>query len=97
MALPCGLVKQSPGWIVSPICFVSPAEGINREAGGLCCKLFIACKACCQLGRLCQIFGRKSRSLVSGPGIGVMSEFRRGPSRFPRRFGAGPISLVSEH
>ncbi|CAL9001522.1 unnamed protein product [Prunus brigantina] len=40
-------------------------------------------------GRLCQIFGRKSRSLVSGPGIGVMSEFRRGPSRFPRRFGAG--------
>ncbi|CAL2263423.1 unnamed protein product [Prunus armeniaca] len=39
MALPCGLVKQSPGWIVSPICSVSPAEGINREAGGLCCKL----------------------------------------------------------
>ncbi|CAB4289205.1 unnamed protein product [Prunus armeniaca] len=27
MALPCGLVKQSPGWIVSPICSVSPAEG----------------------------------------------------------------------
>ncbi|CAL8076862.1 unnamed protein product [Prunus armeniaca] len=60
MALPCGLVKQSPGWIVFP-------------------------------GRLCQIFGRKSRSLLSGPGIGVMSKFRRGPSRFPRRFGAGPI------
>ncbi|CAL8113137.1 unnamed protein product [Prunus armeniaca] len=37
MALSCGLVKQSPGWIVSPICSVSPAEGINREAGGLCC------------------------------------------------------------
>ncbi|CAL8156430.1 unnamed protein product [Prunus armeniaca] len=61
MALPCGLVKQSPGWIVSP-------------------------------GRLCQIFGRKSQSLLSGPGLRLMSVIRRGPSRIPRKFGAGLVT-----
>ncbi|BBH09318.1 AP2/B3-like transcriptional factor family protein, partial [Prunus dulcis] len=29
------------------------------------------------IGELCRNFGRESRSLVSGPGIGVMSEFQR--------------------
>ncbi|BBG97006.1 hypothetical protein Prudu_005993 [Prunus dulcis] len=32
-------------------------------------------------GRLCQNFGRKSQSLVSGLGIGVMSEFPQDSSR----------------
>ncbi|BBG98894.1 hypothetical protein Prudu_008411 [Prunus dulcis] len=33
-------------------------------------------------GRVCQNFGRESRFLVSEPGIGKMSEQRRGPLRF---------------
>ncbi|CAL9012783.1 unnamed protein product, partial [Prunus brigantina] len=39
----------------------------------------------------CQNFGRKSWSLVSGPGIGVMLITRRDSSQFPRKFGAGPV------
>ncbi|CAL8168610.1 unnamed protein product [Prunus armeniaca] len=42
-------------------------------------------------GRLCQIFGRKSRFLVSGPSIGEMSAQRRGPPRFRGNSGAGPV------
>ncbi|CAL8163123.1 unnamed protein product [Prunus armeniaca] len=45
------------------------------------------------VGRLCQIFGRKSLLLVSGPGIGVMSVLRRDPSQFSRKSGVGPVSL----
>ncbi|BBH05197.1 root hair specific 18 [Prunus dulcis] len=49
------------------------------------------------LGRLCRNFGRKSRSLVSGPGIGVMSGIPKGSSRVLRKFGTGPFieQLVS--
>ena len=41
-------------------------------------------------------FGRKSWFLVSGPGIGVMSEQRRDSPRFLRNSGAGPVILVLE-
>ncbi|CAL2237788.1 unnamed protein product [Prunus armeniaca] len=36
MALPCGLVKQSPGWIVSPAGFVPDSEEIR---GGSCHRM----------------------------------------------------------
>ncbi|XP_016646877.1 PREDICTED: uncharacterized protein LOC103322425 isoform X1 [Prunus mume] len=39
----------------------------------------------------CQNFGRKSRFLVSGPGIGVMLVTKRDSPRFSRKFGAGPV------
>ncbi|KAI5312823.1 hypothetical protein L3X38_041997 [Prunus dulcis] len=38
-------------------------------------------------GRLCQNFGRKSRPLVSGPSIGVMSEFPHDSSQVSRNSG----------
>ncbi|BBN69753.1 hypothetical protein Prudu_1155S000100, partial [Prunus dulcis] len=41
------------------------------------------------LGGLCQNFGKESRFLVSGPGIGVMSEQRRGPLRSTGKFRGG--------
>ncbi|BBH06313.1 hypothetical protein Prudu_017933 [Prunus dulcis] len=44
------------------------------------------------IGRLCRNFGRKSRSLVSGPGIGVMSGIPKGSSQILGKFGAGPFS-----
>ncbi|KAI5345228.1 hypothetical protein L3X38_013105 [Prunus dulcis] len=47
----------------------------------------------CYKGRLCRNFGRKSRSLVSGPGIGVMSGIPKGSSRILGKFGAGPFGL----
>ncbi|BBN70005.1 hypothetical protein Prudu_1332S000200, partial [Prunus dulcis] len=40
-------------------------------------------------GGLCQNFGKESRFLVSGPGIGVMSEQRRGPLRSTGKFRGG--------
>ncbi|BBH01585.1 hypothetical protein Prudu_011889 [Prunus dulcis] len=49
---------------------LSPMVDFTCEAGG-------------HLGILCQNFGRESRFLVSGPGIGKMSEQRLGPLRFP--------------
>ncbi|BBH08366.1 organic cation/carnitine transporter 3 [Prunus dulcis] len=39
------------------------------------------------IGRLCRNFGRKSRSLVSGPGIGVMSGIPKGSSGFWENLG----------
>ncbi|CAL2259504.1 unnamed protein product [Prunus armeniaca] len=42
-------------------------------------------------GRLCQIFGRKSQSLVSGPSIRLMSVIRQGSSRILRKFGVGLV------
>ncbi|BBN69419.1 Putative disease resistance TIR-NBS-LRR class protein [Prunus dulcis] len=44
------------------------------------------------IGRLCRNFGRKSRPLVSGPGIGVMSGIPKDSSRVLGKFGAGPFS-----
>ncbi|BBN70437.1 hypothetical protein Prudu_1474S001800, partial [Prunus dulcis] len=48
------------------------------------------------LGGLCQNFGKESRFLVSGPGIGVMSEQRRGPLRLPGNSGAGPVNFCGD-
>ncbi|BBG92768.1 cyclic nucleotide gated channel 1 [Prunus dulcis] len=45
-------------------------------------------------GRLCRNFGRKSRSLVSGPGIGLMLGIPKDSSRIWRKFGAGPFSAI---
>ncbi|BBH01187.1 cold shock domain protein 1 [Prunus dulcis] len=44
-------------------------------------------------GGLCQNFGKESRFLVSGPGIGVMSEQRRDSLRFPKNSGTGPVNM----
>ncbi|KAI5339292.1 hypothetical protein L3X38_018564 [Prunus dulcis] len=41
-------------------------------------------------GRLCRNFGRKSRSLLSGPGIRVMSAISTGFASGFGKFGAGP-------
>ncbi|BBN68122.1 HXXXD-type acyl-transferase family protein [Prunus dulcis] len=45
-------------------------------------------------GRLCRNFGRKSRSLVSGPGIGVMSGIPKGSSGFWENLGRPPLGLL---
>ncbi|CAL8996436.1 unnamed protein product, partial [Prunus brigantina] len=43
----------------------------------------------CLQGRLCQIFGRKSRFLVSGPGIYMVSVIKAGSFPVPEGFRGG--------
>ncbi|KAI5332813.1 hypothetical protein L3X38_022942 [Prunus dulcis] len=45
-----------------------------------------------RLGRLRRNFGRKSRSLVNGPGVWVLSGIPKDSSRIMEKFGAGPFS-----